>query len=68
MVRPFEFSPILSWSEERGEALESLYVCVYCVLVYNRRHFVPVLLLLLLIFNCTCTRSIGGPLVRITNR
>jgi len=35
MARPSEFSPILSWSEERGEAGEFVCVCIARVLVYN---------------------------------
>lgn len=34
-VRPSEFSPILPWSEERGEALEGLYVYVLRWFLYT---------------------------------
>jgi len=33
-VRPSNLSPISSWSEERGEALEGLYVYVLCWFLY----------------------------------
>ena len=34
-VRPSEFSPILLWSGERGEALEGLYVYVLRLFLYT---------------------------------
>ena len=70
MVRPSAFSPVLSWSEERGEAMKSLYVYVLRWFLYTTE---ATLYLSFLHFcsspnNCTCTRSICGPLVRIIDQ
>ena len=70
MVRPSEFSPILSWSERSGEAL-GVCMCMYCTgsciqtggaLYLSFRYFYSSS------NNCTCTRSMGGPFVRIIDQ
>jgi len=69
-VRPSEFSLILSWSEERGEALESLYVYVLRWFLYTTEATLYLSLRCSYTSpnNCTCTRSMGGPLVRIIDQ